>query len=379
MGKGGGGSTTSTGTTYTSSLPKYAEPYYKRLAQRAEAESERAYTPYQGERITQFGPDTQRSFQQVRQTAAAGTPGVDAAQQTAGQVAGYQSGYTPGAGATGVADYQSGYQAGAGPDAEQYQAVDWTATDQQAYIDPYVQNVLRQQEEMAQRRFAEQAAGREAQAVQAGAFGGDRRFVQESLAQRDVNEQMNLMQAQGLSQAYQQAQQAFAADQARQAEAAGIRLQGYGARQQAAQAEEQARAAAAGMRLEDYRAQQQAQQAAEQARQGAAGIQLAGSEQQAALDAQRQQLRLQQAEALQRIGAQQEAKAQQGLDLAYQDFINQRDAPRQNLAFFSQILQGMPVTPQQEVTTYSPQANPLSQALGLGIGGYSLMNLLGGQ
>lgn len=339
MGKGGGSShTTSTGTTYTSSLPEYAEPYYRRLAERAEAESLRDYTPYGGERISQFSPDTQQSFETIRQTAAAGTPGVDAAQQTAGQVAAYQSGYQP----------------GAGPGAEQYQSVDWTAADRQAYMDPYVQNVLRQQEEMAQRRFAEQAAGREAAAIQAGAFGGDRRFTQEALAQRDVNEQLNLMQAEGLSQAYQQAQQTFAADQARQAEAAGIRLSGYQARQQA-------------------------QQAAEQARQGAAGIQLAGAEQQAGLDSARQQLRLQQAEALQRVGAQQEAKTQQGLDLAYQDFINQRDAPRQNLAFFSQILQGMPVTPQQEVTTYSPQANPYSQALGLGIGGYSLANLLGGQ
>jgi hypothetical protein len=378
MGKGGG-STTSTGTTYTSSLPEYARPYYERLAQRTEAESKREYTPYEAQRIAAFDPDTLQSFQSVRDIAGAGTPGIDAAQQTAADVAAYQSGYAPGAGAQGLADYQSAYAAGAGPDAEQYQSVDWTGADRQAYMDPYVQNVLRQQEQIAQRRFGEQEAARQAAAVQAGAFGGDRRFVQESLAQRDINEQLNLMQAQGLSQAYQRAQETFAADQERQAEAAGIRLSGYQARQQAAQTEEAARAAAAGMRLEDYRAQQQAQQAAESARQAASGIRLAGAKQQAGLDVARQQQGLQQAEALQRIGAQQEAKTQQGLDLVYQDFINQRDFPRQQLAFFSQILQGMPVTPQQEVTTYSPSPNPLSQALGLGVGGYSLMNLLGAQ
>lgn len=58
---------------------------------------------------------------------------------------------------------------------------------------------------------------------------------------------------------------------------------------------------------------------------------------------------------------------QSKLDLAYQDFINQRDAERQNLQFYNQILQGLP-TGADTTVTGSQYSNPLSQYLGIGLG-----------
>ena len=64
-GKGGGPSQTTSNVTQTN-LPEYLEPYIINLANRAEAESNRAYTPYSGERIAGLGADTQIANQAVR-------------------------------------------------------------------------------------------------------------------------------------------------------------------------------------------------------------------------------------------------------------------------------------------------------------------------
>ncbi len=314
MGKGGGGSQESESRVYQSSLPEYAEPYYKRLVSRAETESLKPYTQYEGERISGFSPDTQTSFQQVRDIASAGTPGVDQAQGIAAGVGGYQAG---GIGTQRV-----------------------TEAGLQQYINPYVNQVLDQAQARATRRYDEQQVARDLRAGTTGAFGGSRGAVESGLARRDLNEQLSGLEAQELSNAYNQALGAFQSDEARVL---------------------------------------QAQIANEQARQGAAGLQLQGAEQMGGLDELRQKLQLQQADALGRVGTQQQQQEQARLDLAQQDFTNQRDYPRQQLAFLSQILQGMPVTPQQEVTSYSPTPNPYSQALGLGATGYGLQQLFSQQ
>ena len=63
MGKGGGGSQQPTRTTSVStSLPEYAEPFYKRLMARTETESSRPYEPFGGQRFAQFSPEQQESF-----------------------------------------------------------------------------------------------------------------------------------------------------------------------------------------------------------------------------------------------------------------------------------------------------------------------------
>ena len=51
MGKGGGRQQQTDQTVVQTNLPKYVEPYFKRLLERTEAESKREYTPYEGKRL----------------------------------------------------------------------------------------------------------------------------------------------------------------------------------------------------------------------------------------------------------------------------------------------------------------------------------------
>tara|TARA_S200002703_G_scaffold135502_1_gene124407 strand:+ start:613 stop:2049 length:1437 start_codon:yes stop_codon:yes gene_type:complete len=85
--------------------------------------------------------------------------------------------------------------------------------------------------------------------------------------------------------------------------------------------------------------------------------------------------RLDQAQQAQEIGRNFQ---QAGLDMGYQDYLNQLAYPRQQLGFQSQILQGLPVTPGTQVSSYQPQASGTSQLLGLGLGALGLQRALGG-
>tara|TARA_R100000329_G_C7601275_1_gene213261 strand:+ start:45 stop:911 length:867 start_codon:yes stop_codon:yes gene_type:complete len=76
--------------------------------------------------------------------------------------------------------------------------------------------------------------------------------------------------------------------------------------------------------------------------------------------------------ALQGIGSQQRALQQAAFDTGYQDFLRQQDFAKQQLGFFSNLLRGVPVSPQQNVSTFQQQPGLFQQALGLGLGGLGL-------
>ena len=69
-----------------SSLPKYFEPYAIDMIKRAEAESKREYTPFEGQRLADENTDTARSREIARSVAEGGIPGLG--QATAGTTAG---------------------------------------------------------------------------------------------------------------------------------------------------------------------------------------------------------------------------------------------------------------------------------------------------
>lgn len=83
----------------------------------------------------------------------------------------------------------------------------------ESMMSPYMQNVVDIQQREALRQDAIAKQGRAAQAVRAGAFGGTREGVVEAEAQRNLATQLGDIQAQGLQQAYQQAQQQFNTEQ----------------------------------------------------------------------------------------------------------------------------------------------------------------------
>ena len=127
----------------------------------------------------------------------------------------------------------------------------------------------------------------------------------------------------------------------------------------------------------------QAQQNAEQARQYAAGlgsqIGLAGMQQGLAGSQLLGNLGLNQQNAdIARLGlqtstaAQNQALTQQQLDQQYQDFLNQRQYPWDQLYNYSGIIRGLPQQPGQTSTTYQQPPSLGSQIAGLGAGAYGL-------
>lgn len=464
----GGGNTTSTVTQQD--IPEEFYPYFDRLLKRAESESKQPYVPYEGERLAGTTADTEASYGIIRDIASRGTPGADFATNVAtanidrtgalmgaaqpfqfSQYGGYTAGSaTPYAGfsATGVSPY-AGFEAyTADPYADfreaQFTGYEFDPTETMTtenvsqYMDPYVRSVLDVQKEQALKDYNIAQAGRNAQAVQAGAFGGSRQQVAESMAESDLLSRMKDIEATGMQTAYSDAARRFEADRAASfateqaragelarvqaglageagrvqgAEAAEIaRVQGLGAsefaRLQQSQAAELARVQ--GISVEEAARIQQAQ-AAELARvQGisideAARIQAGRASEMARVQAAQaaenqayitQQLEMmgfsadqagmiakleeaartgdiQAAQLLESIGKAQQAQAQAGLDLAYEDFLRQQGYTKEQLGFMSSILQGLPIEKAGSTTNIMPY-NPIQQALGAGLAGLSL-------
>ena len=97
---------------------------------------------------------------------------------------------------------------------------------------------------------------------------------------------------------------------------------------------------------------------------GALGTQMAG------LGELGQQLNIRDVGTLMDIGTAQQAQTQAGLDALRANQYQRTMAPYQQLGFFSDIYQGMPLG--QSQTTTAPGPNALSQIAGLGMGIYGL-------
>lgn len=82
-----------------------------------------------------------------------------------------------------------------------------------SYMSPYMQNVVDIQKREAQRQSGIQGTQQQAQATQAGAFGGARDAIQRAERERNLGTQMNDIQAQGLQSAYQAAQNQYNTEQ----------------------------------------------------------------------------------------------------------------------------------------------------------------------
>lgn len=271
---GGGGQSAPPQPTQTSqvTIPEYARPYMEKLLGQAEAAAATPYQTYGGERVA--GPTAEQ--QAARQDVAG-----------MGPAAGYEAGMGM-AGMGGMAGLAS---AGAGG---QYMGMATNPAFQQAFMSPYMQNVVDVQKAEAIRDYGRQLPGMQAAATRAGAFGGSRQAIVESEGQRNLQNQMAQIQATGAQRAFEDAQKSmqFGAD---------IGLRGLG---QAAQTGIQA---------------------------GATMGQLGGAQQQSALDLAKAQ------EAFGSLGQQQQ---QQIMDMYYQDFLNQQRYPYTQMGFMSDILRG---------------------------------------
>ena len=213
---------------------------------------------------------------------------------------------------------------GAGAD---YRSMATSPQAQAAYMSPYMQNVVDVQKNEALRDAQMRNVGANLGAARQGTYGGARQLLGEQERNRNLQQQMANIQATGTQNAFQAAQQA-------QQFGTTAGLQGYN---QAAQA-----GATLGQLGQTQFGQQQAINAAQQ-----------------------------------QVGAIQQAQAQQGLDLSYQDFLKQRNYPYQQLAFMSDMTRGIPLSQSaQQIYTAPPSA--VSQLGGLGMSALGIYGMSGG-
>jgi hypothetical protein len=268
----------------------------------------RPYQPYSSDvekYVAGFQP-----LQQQAQQAAFGL-------QTPGQ---YGTG-TELAGAAGVGSLGlAGQMAGAG---QQYAQAATTPGTMQAYMSPYMQNVVDYQKMQALRDYQIGQPMRRAQAVGAGAFGGSRQAIQEAEAERNLMSQLQGITATGSQKAFEDAQRAqqFGAQLGLQGQQAA--LGGLGATTQAA---------------------------------GTLG-QLGGQQ----LGAQKDIINLQS-----QMGAQQQAMEQQKINQAIQDYAIAQQYPFMQLGLMNAMLRGLPL---QTQTTQLYQAQPSALQQGIGLAG----------
>lgn len=313
----------------------------------------------------QFGTGTALSSQagagQLGTTGqAAGYGQMGAGYGTAGVGMGQQA-----AGLAGLGLGLGGQAAGAG---QNYMQMATSPGAQQAFMSPYMQNVVDFQKEQALRDYGLASQGRNAQAVKSGAFGGSRQAVYEGEANRALMNQLAGIQATGTQQAFADAQKQMQFGSQLGLQGLQTGLQGLGAANQAYQTGLQGTAQGmqgAQIGLQGVGAQQAGFTGANQA---AATLGQLGTQQQAA-DMQRLQ-------AMSAQGATERGIQQQGLDTRYSDLMNRINYPTEQLGGMANILRGVPTTQgSQTSTTTAPPPSFASQLAGVGLSGLSLYNM----
>lgn len=191
-------------------------------------------------------------------------------------------------------------------------------TSYQQFMDPYTEEVIKQQYADINRLGNQQQQGLADAAIQAGAFGGGRQAIGSAEIGRNVLDQQARTGSQLRSQGFQQAM---------------------------------------GSAMSDF-----------QNRMGRLGSAAGGL---ASLGASIPSLKQQELGFLFDMGARQQAQQQAGLDALYQNQLRQQMEPYQRLGFLSDIFQGAPSSQMQFTTGTAPGSgvSPFQQYLGYGIGG----------
>lgn len=287
----------------TTTIPEYAREYAARLLGRTFGGQvgdkyvpgliDQGYQPYDKQRTAGFSPLQQQAFERY-----AGMQVSPELKEAAGlaSLAGQGSGMA----------------------GQRYENMATNPYAMGAFMSPYTQNVIQQQKRGAMQDYARQTPGLRASAARSGALGGTRESLMRSEAQRNLQGQMQGIEATGLQNAFQNAQQA-------QQFGANLGMQGY--QQQLAAA-----GSLGGLGMQNY----QQQMGIGQAQLGA--------------------------------GAQGQAMEQELLNQQYQDFINQQQFPYKQAEFGMSLLRGTPTVASSR-TGYEQAPSMWNQIAGAGIMG----------
>ena len=306
-GGGGGGSPGPSNTTVTNTnIPDYAAPYVSNMLNAAQAQiytpdmtGFNAYTPYSTnptDYVAGFSPLQQQAQSSAANLQLPGAMGAAQGLTAAGTLGAFGAGQ----------NYAN-------------QATDPNAM--QAYMSPYENNVIQQQLQENARQYGIKGAGEQAAATSAGAFGGTREALMNAENTRNQNTAGNQIVAQGLQNAFQNAQQA-------QQFGANLNLQGTQAGLQGAN------------QLGNLGNQQLAAQ-------------------QSILGTQNQ------------LGAQQQGQQQNVINQAVQNYATAQQYPMLQLGMLNSMLRGLPMQ-QSSTQMYQAAPNTASQLAGLGTAGLGL-------
>jgi hypothetical protein len=289
-------------STSQTTIPEYAKPYAEKMLGKSEALTESPYQTYGGQRMAGTTSEQQAARQNV------------AGMEQPGQFAA----------GTGLAGAGGLSALGAG---QTYMNMATDPGAQQAFMSPYVQNVVDLQKQEAIRDAQKGQLGQNLAAARQGTYGGARQLLAGTERERNLQQNLANIQATGLQQAYDRAMQGM-----QFGTTAGI----------------------------------QGAQAATQA--GATLGQLGIGQQQAGIDL---------AKAQEAFGAMGQAEKQKALDLQYQDFLQQQQYPYKQLGFMSDILRGSAnLAATGGKTVYEAPPSVASQIGGLGLAGLGVYNLL---
>lgn len=305
-------STTTYGTT-VENMPQWLSDYTQALIARANVVAAEPYQAYQGPRVAGFTDDQTNAFDVIRNNIGNWNDEFDASKNATSGALTQASPYFDKA----MTNFNQA--AGAAPD-----QID-------KYIDPYVGNVIDRAQVVANRNWEENILpGIENRFITSGQSGSSGHRVGLEKAGRDLSEGLQSQSLAALSDAYKTAGSQYQADASRVASIG----QSMG-------------------QLGQMRGQLGLQQ----------GQQLSG------LAQLQQSMAGRDASALQAVGDARQAQTQRNLDLAYGDFREQRDYPRQNVDWMSSIIRGLPHETTTNTSSTGPanayQPSPLSQLISL--------------
>lgn len=426
---GGGGPSSTTSTVTNQTVPTYLKPQVKGMIAGAtkqlfQTDKEgnitgvNPYVPYSAnpaDYVAGFSPMQQQAMAQAAQLQVPGQYGMATDFATQAGLGGLESatmakGYGQAGFQSGQLGQQLGIQGGErygnlasqlglqGLQAQQYgmdvgqQARDYAAqaaaTGQnygsmvtnpyavQAYMSPYQQNVTDIQKAAALKEFNVAQQMRQANAARAGAYGGSRQAIENAEAQRNLNQQLQAIEAQGQQSAYNQALQNIAQQQQLGLSGLSGAQQGLGTALQGgqlglsglAQAISGQNTALQGVQTQ-LQGTGQGMQGAQVGLQGVQGAQagygLANQTAQNLSNIGTQQLAAQQGiiDMQNKLGGQQQSQQQQIINQAIQNYGEQQENPMKSLERYSALLHGY-ATPQTSQTQYQAAPSGWSQAAG---------------
>jgi len=343
--------------TQTAEFPEELQPHVERITGEAEAEydvsRDEGFLPFGGPRIAAFRPEQLQAQELGRQQFGTGLAGTalgdpttyyDPALQAA--LAGQQ---TIGTGLETALAGVGAAQTGIGAGLTGLQEI--TPEQIQAGINPFQQNVIDIAKREAERVEEAQRQQRGAEAAGAASFGGSRAGLREAEAERNLTQQLSDIQERGLQQGYDRAFINLENQRRRQIAAAQPIVQGAGA------------------------IGQMAGQFMSGAQQQALGSQQLGRLGESAADRARRQVA-----GLSGVGQVQQAQRQLALDLAQQQFEQEKFFPKGELQAYQSIIRGFPAAQGLQRVTREPIIQPRlsSEILNAGLAGLNIYGQTGG-